>query len=87
MSGRTKIPLNEQLNTCNRRLAGHGYKQGKDGKDTDVPMNENSNPDRYFRLLMRQAELEREIFGVERQRRPRRASSNNRSKNSGSSNS
>lgn len=75
MSGRNKKTLHEQLVICQRRLDGHCYKQDSKGNDTDVKRNDNSNPDRYFRLLMRQANLESQIFDTERSKRPKRASS------------
>jgi len=48
MSGKNKKPLIEQLQTCQRRLEGH-------------LKNKNSNPERFYRLLVRQAQLEQEI--------------------------
>jgi len=43
--GKNKIPLDKQIDTCNRRIQGHLN-------------NPNSNPERLFRLLERLAKLE-----------------------------
>ena len=44
--GKQNIPLNKQIETCQRRIEGHLN-------------NPNSNPERFFRLLMRLSELEK----------------------------
>ena len=55
MSGKNKKTLHEQLEICERRLQGH-------------LTNNNSNSERYFRLLMREAELRDEISKAGRKR-------------------
>lgn len=75
MSGRNTKTLHEQLQKCQARLDGHGYKQDSKGNYTDVKRNENSNPERYFRLLMREAELESQVFELDRTKRRGKRSS------------
>jgi len=55
MSGKNKQSLLEQLETCRRRLAGHCRE-------------ENSNKDRFFRLMMREAKLYSEYMATKRKR-------------------
>lgn len=53
--------MRNQLDRLKARLVGHGYKVDKRGayvKDSygqHILMNENANPDRMYRLLMRKA--------------------------------
>ena len=53
MSGKNKKSLSDQLEAVYRKLDGHVN-------------NDNSNRDRYFRLLMRAANLEAEINATRR---------------------
>jgi hypothetical protein len=46
--GKIQIPLNEQIEKCKKRIEGH-------------TSNSNSNPERFFRLIQRLANLESQL--------------------------